>query len=383
MSTPHPGIVITGLGTVDAFGAGRESTAAALERGEPVLSEVDRSAGYHRRERSRMAALVGSVDLRAWLPVRQARRMSPPSRFAVAAARMAVADATGGGGGDEAATPAFGAGTAVAMATAYGAASVTERILRQLVLESPEAISPALFTESVANAPAAQVALALGARAANITVTQREASPLIALGAAAGQVRRGAAWAALAGSVEELNPLIHSILDRFGALARPGPDGHERARPFDLGRTGFLAGEGATVVTLEAEDRARRRGAPMLARLALATSAFDPTAGAAGWGRGAGRLAASLGQALEQARIGLETIGRIVSRHRPGRPARGRGAARGLGRPAATPGAGPQGDHRRARRWAAGRGRARGTRDTVRPDTGLRAGRPRARHRAP
>jgi 3-oxoacyl-(acyl-carrier-protein) synthase len=203
--------------------------------------------------------------------------------------------------------------TAVVMATAYGAASVTERILRQLMLESPEAVSPALFTESVANAPAAQVALALEAKGANVTVTQREAGALIAIGSAAAAVRRGKASMALAGAVEELNPLIHSILDRFGALAPAGPDGTETARPFDRRRHGFIAGEGATLVTIETEEMARRRGATLLARLRMNASAFDPSAGPTGHGTGAETLAAALGDALGRAGLEPGSIDHIVS----------------------------------------------------------------------
>ena len=57
------------------------------------------------------------------------------------------------------------AGTAVVIATAFGPSSNTEALLKQILCEGPEAASPSLFIESVANAPAAQIAIALpGAR---------------------------------------------------------------------------------------------------------------------------------------------------------------------------------------------------------------------------
>jgi hypothetical protein len=40
-----------------------------------------------------LAAIVPAADLTPWLPAASARRLGKPSRFAVAAARMAVADA--------------------------------------------------------------------------------------------------------------------------------------------------------------------------------------------------------------------------------------------------------------------------------------------------
>ncbi len=107
--------------------------------------------------------------------------MSPPSKLAVAAARMALRCA-GLPGKDE-------AGTATVIATAFGPSSYTEALLKQILLEGPEAASPSLFTESVANAPAAQIAIACKARGPSVTVCQREAGPLLALGQ-----RRRRAW---------------------------------------------------------------------------------------------------------------------------------------------------------------------------------------------
>src|SRR6185436_20567495 len=83
----------------------------------------------------------------------------------------------------------------------------------------------------------------------------------------------------LAGAVDEMTPLLHALLDRFGALTRNGgPGGMEMARPFDRRRAGFLAAEGATMLVLESADSARERGAALRARILAWGSAFDPTA---------------------------------------------------------------------------------------------------------
>jgi 3-oxoacyl-[acyl-carrier-protein] synthase II len=110
-----------------------------------------------------------------------------------------------------------------------------------------------------------------------------------------------------------MTPLLHALLDRFGALAEPGADGAEVARPFDRRRDGFLAAEGATVVYLETEESAAARGARPLARVLAWGSAFDPTAPRTGWGTGAERLARSLVRSLERAGISIGDVDRIVS----------------------------------------------------------------------
>jgi 3-oxoacyl-[acyl-carrier-protein] synthase II len=231
--------------------------------------------------------------------------MSPPSKLGVAAARMAAADA---GLADDVGGPR----TAVVLSTAFGAVHFTERMMRSVLLEGPETASPFLFTESVANAAAAQIAIASQAQGPNLTVVQREAGVLIAAGRGAAEVAAGRSDRALVGAVEEMPPLLHSLLDRFEALSRPDAQG-EAARPFDRRRNGFVAAEGAVVLVLEAEDRARARGARVYARIRGSGAAFDPTASRIGWGRGHEGLARALRAVL--ARVGLmpSNVRRIVS----------------------------------------------------------------------
>jgi 3-oxoacyl-[acyl-carrier-protein] synthase II len=290
-------VVVTGLGTIGCFGTGREGLRAALAGSSPPLTEVDRSAGLHSEGGSRLAALARGSDLSPWVRPAAARRMSGPSKLAVAAARMAVDD-----GGLDQAAPGWDE-TGVVISTAFGPTDFTERLLRSIGSDGPETASPSHFTESVANAPAAQIAIECHARGPNVTVTQREAGAVIAFGRAAAEIAEGRAPRVLTGSVEEITPLLHALLDRFGALARATPYRPEAARPFDRGRSGMLAGEGATVLLLESESSAVARGARVLARVRGGASGFDPTASRVGWGRGSEPLSAALLRLL--ARLGL------------------------------------------------------------------------------
>ena len=285
-------IWITGAGSLTAGGLGLDVVAADLAAARVRAGEVDRSAGCHRPDGARTAVLAGHVSTRELIPPMVARRMSPGSRFAVAAARGAAAEA---GLGREAL-----AGAAVVLANAYGAATVTEGILRQIFTESPEAASPALFTESVANAPAAQVALQLGARGPNLTITQRQAGPLLALHQAATLLRAGRTAVALVGAVDEVSPLLHAVLDRFGALATAAPGEPELARAFDRRRAGCLAGEGAAMLVLETAEHAAARDARPLAILGPCGAAFDPAAPRTGWSEDPTPLAATLSSFMEQ-----------------------------------------------------------------------------------
>jgi 3-oxoacyl-[acyl-carrier-protein] synthase II len=298
-------ILVTGVGTIGAWGLGSDRLAAALLAGEPLASDVDLAAGYHRAAGARRACRVPAAPFAGWLSPGEARRMSPPSKLAVAAARMALRCAGLPGAEEE--------GTAVVLATAFGPSTNTECLLTQIFREGPEAASPSLFTESVANAPAAQIAIATHATGPSLTVCQREAGPLIALGRAAGEIAAGHARRALAGAVDEMTPLLHALLDRFGALARRDGDTAEAARPFGRRRDGFLAGEGATLVVLESAEGLARRGGRALARVLAWGSAFDPTAPPAGWGHGHAALARSLGRTLSRAGLVPADVDLVVS----------------------------------------------------------------------
>ena len=120
-------VVVTGLATIGAFGAGRAALLAGLQAGEPRLTAVDRTAGYHRSRRAgdsggaKLAALARQEALAGLLPGALARRMSPPARLAVAATRLALRDAGFAEEFDHSAT-------GIVTGTAFGPAWVTEQL---------------------------------------------------------------------------------------------------------------------------------------------------------------------------------------------------------------------------------------------------------------
>lgn len=295
-------LVVTGAGAVSSAGLGIEPLAAALAAGTPAVAPIERLDALPPRPGAgpAVAHRVTAAGFGEWLSPREARRMSPPSRWAVVACRQALAEA--GLAVPEAVDP----GTALVLSSSYGAPSVTQALLEQLLAEGPEAMSPFHFMESVANAPAGQAAIHCRAGGPNHTLCQREAGPVAVLGRAAGELAAGRAERALAGSVEEMTPLLFGVLERFGAVAPV-------ARPFDRRRTGFVPAEGATVLLVEAEAAARRRGAEVRARLSGWGGLFDPTASAVGWGSGAEALAAGLSRGLARFGVAPEDLDLVVS----------------------------------------------------------------------
>lgn len=298
-------VVVSGMGVVAGHCAGQPGFSTALRQGLLEAAAVDRAHQYHRPGGATTAVTVHDVDLSPWMPAAAARRLTRQSVFAVVAARMAVGDA-GLADGDHRATQ-------VVMATAFGAVGATEHIVRAAHLDGPELVSPSVFPESVANAPAAHVGIALGAHGPSVTIVRREAGALAAVARGADAVAGGDAEAAIVGCAEEIPPVLHAFLDRFDALARATATHSEAARPFDRYRNGFLAAEGATLLILEPEDTARARGARIYARVAGHASAFDPTASRVGFGRGSARFGAAIRRLLASAGATPADVGRVVS----------------------------------------------------------------------
>ena len=299
------GVVVTGMGAVGWFGVGLEALDAALARGAPALSEVDQSGGMHEPGAARMAGLIDPDALKPHLPPGAARRMSLPSQMAVVAALGAVEQA----GLADAAYEGVG----VCLGSAFGPSSFMARILAQIHGPGPRSVSPFLFMESVANVMAGQVALALNASGPNATITQRETSALLALARGKALIQSGRCERVVVGSVDEISPIIHAALDRFGALARPDAGGTECARVFDAERSGYVACDGGTVLVLEEEAAARARGARPIARVGAVVRANDPTAPAANWGSGADALGDLLARRLAEQGVDLADVDRLVS----------------------------------------------------------------------
>ena len=162
--------------------------------------------------------------------------------------------------------------------------------------------------DTVANAAAAQVALAHPAKGPNLTLTQREASDFAAVIRAATLIANGRAQRVLAGVSCEISVIMHAVLGRYGALTKA-----TTGRPFDLNRDGFVPAEGATMFVLESRESAARRDAPVRAHLTGWGRANDPTAPSNDWGEGVEVLSIALQASLARFGIAARDIDRVIS----------------------------------------------------------------------
>lgn len=238
--------VVTGVGAVSSIGRGSVEFLANLRAGVSGIRDLD--AKDRDGMRARQAAQIFPWSPQPEISPMKARRIDRGSQFAVVAGFEALRHAKYPvGERPETVGIALGTGSA-------GAGALSE-FLRVLLLESPEAAPPFHFPNTIANAPASQVSLEVKFYGPNVTITQKEPSAFNAVLYADASLAAGRAEAMLAGGVDEWSAAYAAGLDRMRALKS------------DKVPSGIIQGEGCFVALLETAGGARRRGAPVLARL--------------------------------------------------------------------------------------------------------------------
>ncbi|MFI5085721.1 MAG: beta-ketoacyl-ACP synthase II [Actinomycetales bacterium] len=191
----------------------------------------------------------------------EAKRLDPSSQFAVIAAREAWKDS----GIEEVDHDRF----AVAFATGIGGVWTLLDAWDTLREKGPRRVLPMTVPMLMPNGAAAAVSLDLGARAGAHTPVSACASGTEALAQGVELIRSGKADVVMAGGAEAaIHPLPIAAFSSMQALSRRNDDPEHASRPYDISRDGFVMGEGAGALVLEAEEHALARGARIYAELA-------------------------------------------------------------------------------------------------------------------
>ncbi len=253
-------VVVTGLGPITASGIGREPFWEAVHGGRSPITAVSRFDASPFR--SRVAAEVRGFEPTDYMERSRARRLDLYGQFALAATRLALADARL----DPGSIAPHRA--AVQMGSALGGVAQAERQFLNYMRGGTRAVDAHLATTVYCGAASCQMAIELGFTGPNSTNAMSCASGTIAVGDAFRLVRDGLADVAIAGGVEApLAPLSFGAFAIIRAMSERNDDPAHACRPFDRDRDGFVMGEGACVLVLEEEGRARARGAHVYAEI--------------------------------------------------------------------------------------------------------------------
>jgi 3-oxoacyl-[acyl-carrier-protein] synthase II len=250
------------MGMLTALGNDVASTWAGLVAGRSGIRTIE--SFDPSRLAARIAGEVRDFDASHILDRKEIRRTDRYIQFGLVASREAM---------DQAGLPARLEGeeaerTGVILGTGLGGVGTLVDGISINALRGPDRISPFFIPMGIPNVGAGQVAISFGMTGPNFTTVSACATGGHAIGEASEAIRRNDADVMIAGGTEAgiFEPLVGGF-DSMRALSRRNEDPEGASRPFDKGRDGFVPGEGAGALVLEALDHAEARGATILAEL--------------------------------------------------------------------------------------------------------------------
>jgi 3-oxoacyl-[acyl-carrier-protein] synthase II len=191
----------------------------------------------------------------------EAKRMDPSTQFAVVASREAWKDS----GIEDIDHDRL----AVAFATGIGGVWTLLDAWDTLREKGPRRVLPMTVPMLMPNGPSAAVSMDLGARAGAHTPVSACASGTEAIAMGVDLIRAGKADVVMTGGAEAaIHAMPIAAFSAMQALSKRNDDPEHASRPYDLDRDGFVMGEGAGALVLEAEEHALARGARIYAELA-------------------------------------------------------------------------------------------------------------------
>ncbi len=260
MSSPQRRrVVVTGLGCVTPLGADVDSTWEAAVAGRSGVRPITRfdPEGFPVRFAAQAPEPLDLGDL----PAKEQRRIDRFIALALAASRQALHAAGFDPAGE-------GERVGIAIGSGIGGLETLQEGHRALFESGPKRVGPFTIPMAICNMASGYVAIQTGFRGPNLCHVAACATGGQALGEAMRTIERGEADAMLAGGTEA--PITEIGVAAFASMRALSTrhDAVEAAsRPFDRDRDGFVMGEGAGVLLLEAEEHARARGAPILAHV--------------------------------------------------------------------------------------------------------------------
>jgi 3-oxoacyl-[acyl-carrier-protein] synthase II len=262
-------VVITGLGMVSPLASGVEATWSRLLAGESGANRIEsfdvsdlpcQIACQVPRDPS----IADSFNPDDWVEPKEQRKVDDFIIFAIAAATQALKDADWAPKSYE-----DQCNTGVLIGSGIGGLGGINDAAILLKERGPRRLSPFFIPGRLINLASGYVSIQHGLKGPNHSVVTACSTGAHALGDAARMVALGDAEVMVAGGAE-------SAVNRLGlagfAACRALSTGFndrptEGSRPYDKDRDGFVMGEGAGCVVVEAYEHAKARGARIYAEL--------------------------------------------------------------------------------------------------------------------
>ena len=254
-------VVVTGLGIVSPVGIGVAAAWANIVAGVSGITRITRfdTEGFP----SRIAGEVKGFDVSKYLSAKEARRFDTFIHYGLVATMEAITDAgLDGYDGDK-------DRCGVSVGSGIGGLPMIEETQRAYMQGGVRKISPFFVPGTIINMVAGLVSIHYGFRGPNLATVSACSTGNHSLGEAARLIEYGDADVMVAGGAEStVSPLGVGGFSAARALSTRNDDPATASRPWDIGRDGFVLGEGAGILVLEEYEHAKARGAKIYCELA-------------------------------------------------------------------------------------------------------------------
>ena len=296
-------VVVTGIGTINPLANNVENSWANLISGK---SGIDNITSFDTTNLPvKFAGEVKDFDANDYMGKQHARKLDRSAHLSIFAAEQALLDAgldTESRLGDE---------VGIVLGTGIGGIGATEDAVRIYDTRGPSRINPLAITQLMPNSSTGQVAIRFGIEGPSLTITTACAASANSVGEAKNLIERGVVDTVIAGGTESgTTPMTIGAFAQIRALSTNNESPKEACKPFDKNRDGFVMAEGSTILVLENEETAKKRGAKIYGYVdgyGSTTDAYHITAPSEG-GEGAVR---AMKKALEDAGVNKEEINYI------------------------------------------------------------------------
>jgi 3-oxoacyl-[acyl-carrier-protein] synthase II len=295
-------VVVTGFGVISPLGNDAPATWDAMLAGRSgcgTITHFEATEDFA----TRIAGEVKGFDPTTFLEAKEARRYDRFSQFALGAAEQAMRHAGLDGPGDVP-PERFG----VVFGSGIGGIGTFEEQCKIMLTKGPKRVSPFFIPMFIPDIAAGLISIRYGAQGPNYATVSACSSSAHAIGDATRFIERGDADVMITGGTEAvITPLTIAGFSSMKAMSTRNDDPAHASRPFDLGRDGFVIGEGAAALILESLEHAQARGATIYSEIigyGLSGDAYHITSPAP---EGAGAQHA-MRLALEDAGVGPEDV---------------------------------------------------------------------------
>ncbi len=255
-------VVVTGIGVVSPLGCEVSEYWDNICAGKSGIGPVTR---FDCSEfKVRFGGEVRDFNAAEHMPIdaKEVRRLDRFCQFALVCAHKAIQQA----GLDFDKEDPYRCG--VLVGSGIGGLEEIEQQHDVLYSRGPSRVSPLMIPKLIVNAAAGNISVRWGLRGPNSAVVTACASATNAIGDAFKLVQHGVADVMITGGSEAaLTPMGLSGFARMNALSTRNDEPERASRPFDKDRDGFVLSEGAGILVLEEYERAKKRGADILAEI--------------------------------------------------------------------------------------------------------------------